>query len=132
MSRQYMSAIWYHSSHQKTLAEESKAAHQKKEKKPIATVIAAASSTVFYDAEDYHQKYLLQKHPAIVSALGIKTNRELIESSRACRLNGYVGGYGAAQDLEKEWESFCIKNEDLKHKVLRQCKFGSDATCSAR
>ena len=80
----------------------------------------------------YHQKYLLQKHPTLISALGIKTNAQLIASSPAARLNGYVGGYGSSANLEKEWSSFGISNDDLKFKVLRLCKDGTSATCGRR
>lgn len=50
MSRQYMSAIFYHNEEQRQLALETKEKHQKKEKKPIVTVIKEAAR--FYDAEE--------------------------------------------------------------------------------
>lgn len=50
MSRQYMSAIWYHNDEQKELALETMAEHQKVEKKKIVTVIEPAKT--FYDAEE--------------------------------------------------------------------------------
>ena len=49
-SRQYMSAIFYHDSTQKRLAEESKKAAQKRNKKPIMTKIKRAET--FYNAEE--------------------------------------------------------------------------------
>ena len=36
----------------------------------------------------YHQKYLLQKHGALISALDIEPGEELIKSHVAARLNG--------------------------------------------
>jgi len=55
---QYRSAIFYHSAEQKAIAEQSKAAQQSRLAvgKTIATEISPA--TVFYRAEDYHQRYL--------------------------------------------------------------------------
>lgn len=55
---QYRSAIFYHSESQKALADASKVALERSGKfaKPIVTVIE--SSTTFYRAEEYHQRYL--------------------------------------------------------------------------
>lgn len=55
---QYRSAIFYHTSEQKRVAEESKASleESKRFRRPIVTEITAAST--FYPAEDYHQRYL--------------------------------------------------------------------------
>jgi peptide methionine sulfoxide reductase msrA/msrB len=57
---QYRSAIFYHNDDQKKTAERVKQEVDKsgKWKKPIVTEITAASE--FYDAEDYHQDYLLK------------------------------------------------------------------------
>ena len=59
---QYESAIFFHSSEQKKIAEESKSALDKAKKfaKPIATPII--KYTNFYAAEDYHQDYY-KKNP---------------------------------------------------------------------
>lgn len=55
---QYRSAVFYHSPQQAALANESKAQLEqaKRFRRPIVTEIAPAS--VFYPAEDYHQRYL--------------------------------------------------------------------------
>lgn len=55
----YRSAIFYHSSEQHKLAEESKAEQQKSLRAPIATEITKAG--VFWPAEDYHQQYFEKK-----------------------------------------------------------------------
>jgi methionine-S-sulfoxide reductase len=59
---QYHSAIFYTSAEQKQTAERAKTRWDKSGKfnRPITTEITAA--TIFYPAEDYHQKYLV-KHP---------------------------------------------------------------------
>lgn len=61
MGSQYRTGIFYHSDEQKKIAEESKKNLEKtgKFKDPIATEITKAS--VFYPAEDYHQKYYKKK-----------------------------------------------------------------------
>jgi len=102
-SRQYMSAIFYHGEEQKTLAEQSKIKAQEVMRRPPQTEIAAAKA--FFNAEDYHQKYLLQKHPELLEILEIKRGFQLIESSVAARLNGYIGGYGSPEAFKGEVKS---------------------------
>mgnify|MGYP006095296369 CR=1 FL=1 len=55
---QYRSAIYYHSTEQKRVAEESKETFQAsgKYRSPVVTEITEAP--IYYLAEDYHQKYL--------------------------------------------------------------------------
>ncbi|KAG6586744.1 peptide-methionine (S)-S-oxide reductase [Phytophthora cinnamomi] len=53
---QYRSGIYYHSEEQRKAALASKEEHQKTLTKPIVTEIMEAQR--FWDAEDYHQKYL--------------------------------------------------------------------------
>ena len=58
---QYRSAIFYHSPEQQQLAEASKAALEQSGRysRPIVTEITPA--TTFYEAEEYHQRYLEKK-----------------------------------------------------------------------
>ncbi|KAG6971871.1 hypothetical protein JG688_00004252 [Phytophthora aleatoria] len=53
---QYRSGIYYHSEDQRKTALASKEEYQKKLSNPIVTEIVEAKQ--FWDAEDYHQKYL--------------------------------------------------------------------------
>ena len=53
----------------------------------------------------YHQKYLLRQQRDILQSLNL-SDKELITSHVACRLNGYCGGYGTLQELEKEMPGF--------------------------
>jgi len=62
---QYRSVIYYHNKKQKEIALKSKDGEQNKYKNKIVTNIVPAS--VFYMAEEYHQKYY-QKH-AVMRAL---------------------------------------------------------------
>lgn len=96
---QYMSAIFYHDEEQRALAEESMTNHQKKVSRPIATKILPAAT--FYNAEDYHQKYLLRRHSNVFQTLGL-SDRQVVTSSVAARLNGYVNGHGPMADLLNE------------------------------
>lgn len=121
-SRQYMSAIFYHDNTQQKLAEESKVERQKTLSSKIQTKIAEAET--FYNAEDYHQKYLLRQQRDILTALNI-SEAELITSHVACRLNGYCGGYGASSDLEKELPAFKLPEqvEDRVRGVVARGRF---------
>jgi peptide-methionine (S)-S-oxide reductase len=58
---QYRSVIFYHTPEQKQLAEQSKQEleHSGKFEQPIVTQIVPA--TPFYEAEEYHQKYLAKQ-----------------------------------------------------------------------
>jgi len=99
-SRQYMSAVFYHNAEQKKLAEDSLKVARGNASKPIQTQILEA--TTFYDAEDYHQKYLLQQHPWLMNILDVDPGHELNNSNIAARLNGYIGGYGTSAAFEAE------------------------------
>jgi peptide-methionine (S)-S-oxide reductase len=56
---QYRSVIFYQSPEQEKEARESLAEHQKSLDRPIATQIVPAAT--FFEAEDYHQQYLLKQ-----------------------------------------------------------------------
>jgi len=99
-SRQYMSAIFYHTKEQRRLAQESMKVEEERRLKPIQTKILPA--TEFTDAENYHQKYLLRRDSYVLSTLGFKQDERLTRSYVASRLNGYVGGYGMLRDFEAE------------------------------
>jgi peptide-methionine (S)-S-oxide reductase len=56
----------------------------------------------FYLAEDYHQKYYLRHDRTLIAELAEYTPRELVESTIAARLNGYVAGRGLLAQLHDE------------------------------
>ena len=55
-SRQYRSAIFYHNDEQRALAEETKKQKEAESGRVVTTAIEEAGA--WYDAEEYHQKYL--------------------------------------------------------------------------
>jgi len=99
-SRQYMSAIFYHGEEQKELAEQSKLAHQKQKMSKVQTKILPANR--FYDAENYHQKYLLRNQARGLCQSLQLSDKLLISSHVACKLNGYVAGYGSDDQFDKD------------------------------
>uniref|UniRef100_UPI0039801AA1 peptide-methionine (S)-S-oxide reductase n=1 Tax=Salmonella sp. s51228 TaxID=3159652 RepID=UPI0039801AA1 len=98
---QYMSAIFYHNEEQLQLANQTKDEHQKSVHRPIQTKIKPFES--FYNAENYHQKYLLRNQRKLFTLLNL-TDAELIDNTLAAKLNGYVGGFGSLTNLNKDLE----------------------------
>jgi len=99
VKRQYMSAIFYNSEDQKAIAERSLEETKKKfRSKPVRTEIAPAGK--FYDAEDYHQKYILRQQRGIFKSLNL-SDEQVKSSPMASKLTGFFGGYGGSETLEK-------------------------------
>jgi len=117
-SRQYMSAIFYHGEEQKKLAELT--FKQECEKRKVSTVVEPAGQ--FYNAEDYHQKYMLQKHPELMEFLELKRGPELADNHVATRLNGYIAGYGTKEDFEAEKKTLNL-SEDAVQYILDNFKY---------
>jgi len=101
-SRQYMSAIFYHSLEQKKLAEASRNEEQKKHSSSITTVIEPAGD--FYLAEDYHQKWELRQNRNLMKHFKKLSIAEFIASPLATRLNAFVAGYCKKEDIPKEFQ----------------------------
>ncbi|XP_046581257.1 peptide methionine sulfoxide reductase-like [Haliotis rubra] len=110
-SRQYMSAIFYQDDEQRKLAELTMKEQQGNRARPIATVITKAKT--FYNAEDYHQKYMLRHYPDIIQSLHL-TDEEIITSSVAARLNGYLGGNGTLEQFNEECPAFGLSRSQVE------------------
>ena len=100
MSRQYMSIIFYHNEQQRELATETAGLQP-----PVVTEINPF--TRFYAAEDYHQKYYLQRYPLIWGDLNTiyLDMADIIDSTAAARINGYIGGNGTLKSLQAQLSS---------------------------
>lgn len=70
----------------------------------------------FYPAEDYHQKYYLQNVPALMDEFKefYPYFQDLVDSTAAARVNGYIGGYGDADSLSREIESLGLTDYGAK------------------
>lgn len=99
--RQYMSAIFFHDDAQKRLAEESLLKASAGLEGEIYVEILSADS--FFPAEDYHQKFYLQRHEELMADLraAYPDFEDLVRSTAAARLNGYLGG-SRIQQLDGE------------------------------
>jgi peptide-methionine (S)-S-oxide reductase len=60
----------------------------------------------FVLAEDYHQKYHLRRHRDLMMDFEGYSARELVDSTVAARLNGYVAGRGKLAQLRDELPGF--------------------------
>ena len=101
-SRQYRPVVFYHDEQQRGLAHATKGRVAATLGSAIFTEILPA--TRFTMAEDYHQKYslrqardLLQEFKAIYPA-----DADLVASTAAARVNGYLAGHGGREQLRGE------------------------------
>ncbi len=100
LSRQYMSAIFYHNKEQEELAVEAKTKEAEKKQKKVHTEILPLET--FYLAEDYHQKYYFQSNLYFLKHIPelFPEPRDLIESTLASRLNAYVRDFIPSSTIE--------------------------------
>jgi peptide-methionine (S)-S-oxide reductase len=110
-ARQYMPAIFYHTEEQRRLAIQSRDREAARADGPIYTEILPAGR--FYQAEDYHQKYWLRHRMDLMEEFRAyyPDDADLIRSTAAARVNGYVAGYGTPEALKTELESLGLSPE---------------------
>ncbi|CAL1278490.1 unnamed protein product [Larinioides sclopetarius] len=124
--RQYRSAIFYRDEEQKALASESKKAKEKVFKNQILTAVEPFNK--FYNAEDYHQKYYLQTHHTkLFNSLGIKP-KNLVDSTIAAKLNGYVVGENTMEAFHSDCELLGLSPEYTAY-VEKMIAKGKQAHC---
>jgi methionine-S-sulfoxide reductase len=118
-SRQYMNAVFYHDEEQQRLALATRDQVAADLGQQVTTQILPAET--FYLAEDYHQKYSLRGKTPFYEELAAvyTTTEELIASTAAARLNGYLGGYGTRDQLERELESLGLSPETSEELLRR-------------
>jgi peptide-methionine (S)-S-oxide reductase len=56
----------------------------------------------FHLAEDYHQKYYLRRDQTLLRELADYTPQQLVDSTVAARLNGFLAGKGSVARLREE------------------------------
>jgi len=111
---QYKAAVFYHGKQQAVLAAESKQALADELRRAVATEILP--QTRFYLAEDYHQKYWLRGKVVLFSefqALYPDFN-DLVNSTAAARVNGYLGRYGSVEQLQGEIDLFGLSESGVE------------------
>ncbi len=123
--RQYAKAIFFHNEKQKKIILNSKQKLEKELKEQITTEIIPYER--FYQAENYHQKYHLQNHTALLADFKkIFTNmQQFVDSTASARVNGYINGYGTAINFDKDIERLGLEQSSvdiLKHQYFEYKK----------
>jgi methionine-S-sulfoxide reductase len=122
-SRQYASVIFAHNEEQRKLAEETKARTARDLRATVHTEIVSYSG--FTLAENYHQKHSLRQYPEFMEKLNriYPSPGEFVASTAAARLNGYLGGEGSYEALEREIDSLGLslaRRQTLRELVQRR------------
>jgi methionine-S-sulfoxide reductase len=113
-SRQYRNALFYHNEDQRRAAEKSKERIEAQTGEKVRTEILPAST--FYPAEDYHQKFNLQRDSALTAEYDAiyPDPKDFVNSTAVARVNGYVSGYGTYAQLEREIEGLGLSEESRR------------------
>jgi peptide-methionine (S)-S-oxide reductase len=127
-SQQYKSIIFYHDAEQERLARETLEEESARLGAPVYTEILPFAA--FYPAEDYHQKYYLQREGKLFREMEAiyPDMADLIVSTAAARLNGYAGGWGTEEALERDLDSYGL-SEDGKNRLLDIAGRGITPAC---
>jgi peptide-methionine (S)-S-oxide reductase len=114
LDRQYMNAVFYHNDKQRRIAMASKAELAQKIGSTVKTKVVPLRS--FTIAEDYHQKYYVNRHHDLKKEMLriYPRYRDYVDSTAVARLNGYMGGNGAREQLSREIESLGLSTEGKK------------------
>ena len=106
-----MSVIFYHNPEQKRLAIRTRDHESARVGKKIYTEIVPAER--FYLAEDYHQKYRLQQKTDIMREFNAMYPdfNDVVNSTAAARVNGYLGGHGSLVKLQKDLDKMGLSPE---------------------
>ena len=123
-STQYKAVVFYHDNEQKRLAEESRERLAARLKRRVFTEVIPFRR--FYPAEAYHQKYYLRQDRGLLQELQryYSIDAELMNSTAAARVNGYLGRFGTAEGLKAEIDRLGL-SEDGRRKLLDILEGGS-------
>ncbi len=114
-SRQYMSAVFYANDEQQRLALQTRDRAAQRAGRPITTEVLPLQT--FYLAEGYHQKYRLRGRREFMREFQAMYPNEadFVNSTAAARVNGFLGGEGSAELLDKEIDSYGLSPEAAAH-----------------
>ena len=118
-SRQYESLILARTEEQYAWAQHSCTRIESVLRRPVMTRIAHLDR--FFPAEDYHQKYYLRSDASVAREFDALYPRgaDLMNSTAAARVNGYLAGAGSAVVLEREAADLGLSPEGIEHLKAR-------------
>jgi methionine-S-sulfoxide reductase len=127
--RQYMSAVFAHNPEQEEQAEQ--VTEQLKAQTGQQVYTATYPFLKFYPAEDRHQKYKLQRQPAMLQELQSQYLgfESLVHATAAARINGYLYGFGKKETLLQEISSFGLSAAS-QQLLLRKANSHQSVSCS--
>jgi peptide-methionine (S)-S-oxide reductase len=101
-SPQYRSVLFYHGPEQENTARRALEELQRRSGRRVFT--EALPADTFWPAEDYHQKYRLQRTRELKREYELIYPRftDFVDSTAVARVNGYLDGYGSLDQLEEE------------------------------
>lgn len=112
--RQYISLIIFQNIQQKKIAENIKQMEEKRQGKEIQTEFQVA--TLFYPAEDYHQKYFLRRFKEATKNVQklFPDEETFIRSTISARLNGFIRENKSLPEIKEEIKNWGLSEEHLK------------------
>ena len=114
-STQYRNVIFYHNEKQRSIAEEWK---QRREAETGLTIYAdIIPYKTFNIAEDYHQKYYLKMQSSLYREFERIYNDDIqiVNSTAAARINGYMAGYGTFAQLQQQINQYGLSETGKKN-----------------
>lgn len=120
---QYKSAIWFTDQQQLEIIEATMEPLEERFGKKLTTEVLPLET--FYNAEDYHQKYSLQHHKAVMDSFRKMYPQfgDFNSSTAAARLNGFSAGHGQRALFETEKSLYGFDVETLAKVVRNQEMF---------
>ncbi len=105
-STQYATILFTHGAEQRRLALAAVERWQRQSGKTVHLDVRPAGP--FHPAEDYHQKYSLKHSGELLAELrrAYPKEQDLVRSTVAARVNGYLAGYGSRSELEAEIDRY--------------------------
>jgi peptide-methionine (S)-S-oxide reductase len=130
---QYRNAVFTTSEQQRQAAEASRRQLEERTGRVVNTAIEAAG--IFTPAEDYHQKYYLQRVAPLMAELQqhYPDRRQLFRSTAAARLNGYLGCNGDPATFGADLRQVGLPanlERDLHDSLTTSCREFKGAGCA--
>lgn len=128
-SRQYRNILFFHNKEQERLSEESRDRLASEKSRKIVTDLVQYRG--FYIAEDYHQKHSLQNIRALMDEYRTfyPKMKDLIDSTAASRVNGFLAGYGECESLERELDNLGLSDAGKNMLTEIVCGRKSSTSC---